>query len=45
MKKKKAKKEIPIIYGWVCPQCGRTLSPFTSSCLCNAKKQLRVKEM
>lgn len=24
-----------IQYGWVCPQCGRTLSPWTSSCPCH----------
>lgn len=24
-------------YGWICPKCGRTLSPNTAVCPCNDK--------
>lgn len=28
----------PKMVGWICPVCGRGLSPFTSVCPCNAGK-------
>lgn len=28
----------PTVYGWVCPKCGRALSPTTSVCPCWALK-------
>ena len=27
------------VTGWICPLCGRALSPWTSSCYCNQLKQ------
>ena len=28
----------PKMYGWICPLCGRALSPFTYVCPCNNGK-------
>lgn len=33
----------PIIYGWVCPKCGRALSPTTNVCPCWALKDAPIK--
>ena len=27
----------PKMYGWICPVCGRGMSPFTTSCPCTEK--------
>ena len=32
----------PQMTGWVCPVCGRGLSPFTSVCPCNAGKGWKI---
>lgn len=32
------KQRIPQMRGWVCPVCGRGLSPYTSVCPCNNGK-------
>ena len=29
-----------IAYGWICPICGRALSPWTSCCPCNVKTEV-----
>ena len=31
---------IPKIYGWICPVCGRGLSPFTNVCPCRNKWEI-----
>lgn len=33
----------PTVYGWVCPKCGRALSPTTSVCPCWALKDAPIK--
>lgn len=33
----------PTVYGWVCPKCGRALSPTTSVCPCWALNDAPVK--
>lgn len=33
----------PIVYGWVCPKCGRVLSPTTNVCPCWALKDAPIK--
>lgn len=33
----------PIVYGWVCPKCGRALSPTTNVCPCWALKDAPIK--
>ena len=33
-KSNKNKKEDKIIYGWICPVCGKGVSPYTSYCNC-----------
>lgn len=32
----------PVMMGWVCPVCGRGLSPWTSVCPCKAGKGWEV---
>ena len=32
----------PKMYGWICPVCGRGLSPFTSVCPCQGEKNWTV---
>lgn len=34
------KKNQPKMYGWICPVCGRGLSPFTSVCPCRNKLEV-----
>lgn len=31
---------VPITFGWICPKCGRVLSPYTPSCPCNEKWEI-----
>ena len=33
-KSNKNKKEDKMIYGWICPVCGKGVSPYTSYCNC-----------
>lgn len=33
----------PTVYGWVCPKCGRALSPTTSVCPCWAFKDAPIR--
>ena len=28
------------LYGWICPVCGRGLSPYTSSCPCTINREI-----
>lgn len=28
------------VYGWICPVCGRGLSPYTTECPCNIKREI-----
>ena len=32
----------PTVYGWICPRCGRALSPTTSVCPCWALKDAPI---
>ena len=32
----------PKMYGWICPVCGRGLSPFTSVCPCHDEKGWKI---
>ena len=34
--------QIPQMRGWVCPVCGRGLSPYTSVCPCNNGKGWKI---
>lgn len=33
----------PTVYGWVCPKCGRALSPTTNVCPCWALKDAPIR--
>jgi len=34
------KDNLPKMYGWICPVCGRGLSPYTTSCPCTEKWEI-----
>ena len=39
---RREKFQAPMHYGWVCPICGRGLSPFTSMCPCQGYPEPKI---
>ena len=33
------------LHGWICPKCGRTLSPYTAVCPCGDKWEVTCEEV
>lgn len=42
IKDEEAEDDLPKIFGWICPVCGRGLSPWTSACPCKGGKGWEV---